>query len=173
MPKATAIPAAITRWVPVVRDVVNADEIRTSLVLAMLWKESSGDPYAQRYEPYYQYFCTKNGVPLYRKSMNWQQNRATALATLGPLEFHMQSTSHGLMQIMGAVARERGLEGWIAQLYDPKASVRIGVSHLKVKIKEAGSLHGGIERYNGVGDAAAEYARDVLAKEKLIVQSGY
>jgi len=43
----------------------------------------------------------------------------------------LQRTSWGLMQIMGAVARERGFRGWLTELCDPQANLEWGCKHLR------------------------------------------
>jgi len=46
-------------------------------------------------------------------------------------EVVMQKTSWGLMQIMGAVARERGFGGWLTELCDPAVNLEWGCRHLR------------------------------------------
>jgi len=46
-------------------------------------------------------------------------------------EVVMQKTSWGLMQIMGAVARERGFRGWLTELCDPTVNLEWGCRHLR------------------------------------------
>jgi len=46
-------------------------------------------------------------------------------------ELLMQQTSWGLMQIMGAVARERGFKGWLTELCDPAVNLEWGCKHLR------------------------------------------
>jgi len=43
----------------------------------------------------------------------------------------LQRTSWGLMQIMGAVARERGFRGWLTELCDPAVNLEWGCRHLR------------------------------------------
>lgn len=142
--------------------------IPSSLILAIIWQESSGDQWAVRWEKAYQYFCRLNGKPLYRKNLNYMQNRGAAVVVLGEWEFYMQSASHGLLQLMGAVARELGWRKSLMEIYDPNINISLGVKHLQRKIKQAGSLRGGIVRYNGAGAVAEQYATSVLRKEQLI-----
>jgi len=42
-----------------------------------------------------------------------------------------QQTSWGLMQIMGATARERGFRGWLTELCDPATNLEWGCRHLR------------------------------------------
>ena len=52
-------------------------------------------------------------------------------------ELLMQQTSWGLMQIMGAVARERGFDSWLTELCDPTVNLEWGCRHLRWMIDHA------------------------------------
>lgn len=161
------VPDAVLKWTSVVEKNRHR-EVPTSLVLAMIWQETSnGDRYAYRYEPGYLYFFDyKRKAPLYAAFKTDEANREFALKELGPTEFHAQSASFGLLQVMGAVAREYGFGGSILALSDPELNVRLGTKYLwlyghrngKLSIAEA------LKRYNG----SQVYSDEVLEKYAVI-----
>lgn len=90
-----------------------------ALVKAIVQVESAGNPWASKPEPLYRWtfetekWAKRVGVPL--DTETWQQK-----------------ASWGLMQIMGAVARERGCTlQYLDQLCDPKYGLKYGIEHLK------------------------------------------
>lgn len=87
-----------------------AHGLPANLVRAICETESARNPWAVRYEPSYRWLV---GV-----------NRS-------PTETVMQQCSWGLMQVMGGVAREYGLTGWLSQLCDPAIGLAYGCRHLK------------------------------------------
>lgn len=111
-------------------------EISGALVLGIIEVESGGDRYAARNEQNYRWT-----VP---------QAKRPAVCTQGT-EVVFQKTSWGLMQVMGAVAREHGFTGWLPELTDPDTNVAMGVKHL-VKLKnrfgEKHGMDGTIAAYN-------------------------
>lgn len=159
------IPVAVLAWRKNVQDVLLKDsDITLALMLAMIWQESGGQQYAFRYEPEYQYFCDLKGNPLYSAKRSYAQNRAFAQEKLGLSEFYLQSSSHGLLQIMGAVAREQMLTGWIPQLYDPKLNIEHSIRLLHRHIRRYKDVRVAVMRYNGAGPAAIRYRDEVFEK---------
>jgi soluble lytic murein transglycosylase-like protein len=60
----------------------------------------------------------------------------------------LQKTSFGLMQVMGAVFREYGFEGWLSQIVtSPELQLEFGCKHLSKKIRRYGK-ESGIAAYN-------------------------
>lgn len=117
-------------------DIVDGLEIRAllsdldvddtfDLVKNIIRVESSGNPYAIRYEENYKYvvspstFAKMNGIS-------------------AETEMHCQKMSWGLMQIMGGTARSMGYKGTIAKLLDPKTNLEWGVRYLQ----KLGHVHG-------------------------------
>jgi len=86
------------------------------LVCALCEVESGWNPWAVRHEPNYKW--------LYGKLEDGY------LGTVDT-ELAMQRTSWGLLQIMGAVARERGFRGWLTELCDPAVNLEWGCKHLR------------------------------------------
>lgn len=115
------------------------------IVCAVIEQESGWNPWAMRFEPAF--------LSRYISSMNLEATEAQA-----------RSTSFGLMQTMGQVARERGFQGkFLTQLCDPDLGVDIGCR----KLQECFAAHNGdpetsLLAYNGGGNAF--YGQQVLAR---------
>ncbi len=89
------------------------------LIEAFATVESSLNQYAMRYEPQYKYLYLLDNQ-----------------SQLSPTERVGQMCSWGLMQVMGAVAREHGFRGYFPQLCDPIVGLRYGCLHVtKFKAK--------------------------------------
>ena len=82
------------------------------LVYAICQVESSLNPSAIRHEPRYRWLVGDN-------------------ETMSPAERQDQMTSWGLMQVMGAVARELGHTGPLSDLLDPPTGLFYGCLHLR------------------------------------------
>jgi hypothetical protein len=149
------------------------------LVLGVVWQESSGEVGAYNPEQKYRWFWDcKNNKP-FRKVTD-EENRSE----YPPKDFYdmrgfkgvdadqewwAQQASWGVMQPMGAVARECGYRGiYLTQLViSPELNIQIGCTHLARKIKqENGNLEKGLLRYNGGGNK--NYGREVLVKQQII-----
>ena len=156
------LPHVIAQWKPV----ANAFKgpLETDLILAVIWQESLpiGNPWSFRYESRYQYFYDAGSKrALYDKTRSVAENREAAAAVVGVTEFNQQSASWGLMQVMGAVARELGMEGYLTRLCDPNVGVKYGCKHLiNFYNRAGGDLRAALWRYNGGSD----YPNKVLAK---------
>lgn len=87
-------------------------ELPANLVRAVCQVESSMNPWAIRHEPGWKYYIGD------------QLNMSLT-------ERFAQSTSWGLMQVMGSVAREYGFAGWLPELCDPPVGLLYGCRHLK------------------------------------------
>lgn len=81
------------------------------LVHAICTVESSMNPWAIRYEPSYRWLYGNH-------------------ETMTDTERTGQKMSWGLMQVMGAVAREYGFTGWFPSLCDPSIGLKYGCKHL-------------------------------------------
>lgn len=100
-------------------------QIEENLLRAIVLLESGGNPYAMRAEPSYPW--------LYKVIQLSKELKCT-----GPTMRQMQSTSWGLMQIMGAVAYELGFKGWGSELCNPEINLEYGCRFLKQKIVKYG-----------------------------------
>ena len=160
-----ACPDDVMRWKSIAE--AYCGEVDANMVLAVIWQESSGNEWAYRFEPGYQYFFdAKAQKALYRSQFNIATNRAEALRVLGTTEFYAQSASFGLMQVMGAVAREHGATGWLTRLCDPGFGIAMGCKYLNVLYKRnAGDKRMMLFRYNG----GSAYPDEVFEKLKEIV----
>lgn len=90
-----------------------------ALVAGICQKESSWDPSAIRFEPEYRW--------LWPKRENIYKPNGVSAAT----EVAQQKMSWGLMQVMGAVARERGCRlPFLTALCTPMIGIEFGCLHL-------------------------------------------
>lgn len=128
--------------------------LKPALVMAICEVESGFNPLAARHEPAFRYIVQKSDKP-----------RECSLAT----EINLQKTSFGMMQVMGATARELGLKGWITSLVDPETGLEWGCRYLKDRVRKYGSL--------GVDAVIASYnagsPRYENEKEGRFVNQGY
>lgn len=90
-----------------------------NLVYAIIQAESGGNPWAIRYEPaFYSRYVIDNPP----------KGRGTCS---DDTESRMQAASWGLMQIMGATARNAGFNGvFLSELCDPKVGIEWSCKHL-------------------------------------------
>ena len=92
-------------------------QVDPDLVRAIVMTESAGDLWAMRFEP-----------DFHDRYIVGNRDYMKASAT----ERMAAATSWGLMQVMGAVARERGFAGkYLSELCEPIVGLRYGVKHLK------------------------------------------
>ena len=119
-------------------------DIPKSLIKAIIFVESSGNTYAMRYEKNYRWlykveeFAKKNYVPKLTEEIQ-------------------QKISWGLMQIMGAVARERGFKGkYMAELCMPEIGLEFSCKHLKKYYDRYQSWEKAIASYNAGSPRKAE-----------------
>jgi len=104
--------------------------IPAELVRAIMIVESAGDPWAYRNEPGYRWLWdVRIGLPYEGDPQSLPAPRGVSQAT----ELMGQQTSWGLMQVMGATARELGFRGrYLTALLDPEMSLEYGCRYLQV-----------------------------------------
>lgn len=131
-------------------------QLEPSLIAAVIYQESGGNPLAVRYEPAFFYRYVE---PLGKGELPGHVPTSCSLAT----EKNLRATSWGLMQIMGETARERGYTGeFLTGLLDPAVNISIGVEYLSHLIRDArGVIPAALARWNGGGNAT--YAAEVVA----------
>jgi soluble lytic murein transglycosylase-like protein len=137
------------------------------LVLGVIFTESAGRPGALRFEPDYAY--------LFNPAKFSEANLWTAKT-----EEALQKFSYGLMQIMLAVARERGFEGHPSLLLVPRTNVAIGVKYLTELYSRHGNWRDAVSAYNAgrpakLGGGAYRnqaYVDSVFAAAKLFAEDG-
>lgn len=115
------------------------------LVAAVCLRESNGNTWAIRVE----FEREKEGMSWWNR---WRYlldplKYAREILSTTETEIIAQSTSFGLLQVMGTVAREYGFKGWLTQLCEPSVGLEFGCRHLSAKVKKYG-LEDGISAYN-------------------------
>lgn len=115
----------------------------TDLLKAQVEVESSGDPFAFRYES--EYFT------------RYIEDRPTARAyRYGPLA----ACSYGLLQVLLETAMEMGYDQRPEGLFVPRVGLMWGAKYLQTCLAKVGGTdyHAALSRYNGAGPAAEAYA---------------
>lgn len=159
-----------------ITEIAKAAGVDGLLVAALVRVESGGDQWAWNPEPRYRYvWDVKANKP-------FAVDGAAAASAFPPAGFPSltgdpdqewwgQRASWGLMEIMGAVAREQGYrEPYLTRLCDPTDNLRIGCAHLKSLLEWA---HGGEEQalaaYNGgrLGNVVRPFRNAAYAKKVL------
>jgi soluble lytic murein transglycosylase-like protein len=142
-----------------IKNIAAAHKIDPALVFGFIMTESGGNPFAIRYEPNYRWLYTF-------------VNPAASDAT----EEMQQKTSWGPMQVMGAVARERGLvEPFISVLCSWGTGIDYGCRHIKYLESRGWSGDELISAYNAGRpvDYNSQYVEKVKAfMEKYNKQNG-
>lgn len=148
------------------------------IVGAVVKQESGGDVWAWNAEPRYRWFWNVRAGKAFRPVTD-----AEVAAEVPPKDFKGcpgvdadaewwgQQASWGLMQMMGAVARERGFAGkFLNALHDPAVNIEIGCRHLAGYVKRylpGLGWPGVLRAYNGGPYAAVhntnpEYVQHIL-----------
>lgn len=116
-----------------------------SLVAAIAQVESAGNPHALRVETGYRWLWNVRSdepLTLEKPTMIPRDFPAPRFVTRAT-EFWQQKTSWGVMQVMGAVARELGAkEPYLAALTDPERGIEIGCKFLVSLHRRFGEDHG-------------------------------
>ena len=152
-----------------------------SLLIAQVIVESGGDTYAWNPEPKYRYFWNvKRNEPF--RPVTWSEVASKtppadfpALRGDRDQEWWAQQASWGLLQVMGAVAREHGFRGpYLTHLTQPSVGILFGcVVMRKLLDWSKGNYEQALAAFNGGrgGNSAppyrnAAYAAKVLAATK-------
>ena len=107
------------------------------LIAALCRQESSGNQWAQRYEP--------NAT----RSINQNFWKYASLNGITPqTESIAECTSFGLLQVMGYVARSLGFDGPLTRLCDPETGVHYGCLLLCQLFKRFTELDAVVSSYN-------------------------
>jgi len=122
-----------------------AHGLNVSLVRAVILVESGGNPWAWNPEPHYRYLWDVAKKQPFRALTDAERKSEVppadfpAKAGDKDQEFWAQQASFGLMQVMGAVARERGFDGpYLTQLCDVQTNLTYGCRHLRALMEWAG-----------------------------------
>lgn len=135
--------ARLQRYKTIIEMIANKYQLSPELLAAVIMQESSGNPYAVRFEPAFmtRYVDKTKGQQNLTSSADWETERIC------------RSTSWGLMQIMGLVARERGYtKHFLSELSDPMDNIEFATKHLSQLIARSGNEIRGLLAYNGGGD---------------------
>ena len=160
----------VLRWRGLVEAIAAPRGLDPDVVLAIIAQESSGRPGAWNPEPHYRYLVNvKTGKPFRALTDDERVSEKPPADFPAPrgvdrdAEWWGQQASWGLMQVMGAVARERGFGGAdLPDLTTPWVGIRYGVAqlvHLRKRFSDGDDL---LATYNG-GPSAAGRNRDYVA----------
>lgn len=131
----SAIGRAMSKLRELVFNIAPQFSVDPDLVLAIIQVESNGNKWACRFEPGWKY---------HKDTIKW----AKALLQSEETEKNQQSTSWGLMQVMGTVAREMGFTGHLPQLCLEPVGIRCGCLKLQSLFKKYESQDDVISAYN-------------------------
>ena len=122
-------------------EISGAHKLKAEHILAIIYKESSGNPFATRYEPaYYKWLLGRITTD------NFKYHRSAASRDT---ELTTRSTSYGLMQVMGQTARETGFEGtFVSELCDPEVGIYWGTLYLAKLVSKYDTIEEAIASYN-------------------------
>lgn len=116
--------------------------IPSKLLKAIVEVESAGDPWAVRYEPNFRWLWNIAEDEPWKGDTQDDSVPAPAGAS-EPTERRCQAMSFGLVQIMGATARELGFDGpFLTQLCDPELNLEYGCKYLKRLYRRFGGEYG-------------------------------
>lgn len=122
-------------------------DLSPAVLAGLVAQESGGQTWAARPEPYYRWIFGRRAVnlPLLKRLLpRWRTLKQ---------DFYMQRISFGLCQVMGAVARELGLKGYLTELLDPAVGLHCGAEYLDKCLKRRkGDIRAALLLYNGGGD---------------------
>lgn len=106
------------------------------LIAAVIMKESSGVTWKTRFEVHWK----------------WENDLAGYASRLGisqATELIHQKTSWGLMQVMGATARDMGFRGYLVELCaNPALGVHFGTKYLKARLMTTNTVEEALSTYN-------------------------
>lgn len=178
-------------WRPGIEQAALTSALDPDLLHAVVLQESAGDQAAWNPEPRYRYFWNVRTAAPFRVvssaevASKFPPKDFPTLAGDADQEWWGQQASWGLMQIMGAVAREHGYHGsYLTRLVlDPGANLLLGARHLAKLLawartytlegENTTAVRSALAAYNGgkVGNAPSaamlrngEYARQVLVR---------
>lgn len=169
------VPQTVMRWYDPIKATLarlKYDNLDPRLVLAVLWQESiTGNPWAMRPEHGYPWLWdVKRNQPVRKLSeleaLSYEPpGDFRSLAGSAAQEWEGQRKSWGLMQIMGAAAREQGFHGaYLSELCEPYTNLEYGIKHLWRYAFQSGnrSTVDALQRWNGGGNK--DYASQVIGK---------
>ena len=145
-------------------------DLDPALLTAIILQESGGNPWAYNPEPKYRWFWNVKNDSVFRKvedseiASKTPPNDFPCLAGDPDQEWWGQQASWGLMQLMGAGAREEHFRGdFLTELCDPYVNIEFGIKHWWVYASQFGNRnkHDALLRWNG---GNLDYPDQVLEK---------
>lgn len=122
------------KLVEMIINVAKRHNLDPAIVYGICRQESAFNSLAVRHEPAYKWV--------------WKPKEVKPQYCSLDTERMLQKTSFGLMQVMGAVFREYGFDGWLTEvIVKPELQLDYGCRHLSKKIAKYGQ-DGGIAAYN-------------------------
>src|SRR5690348_13997974 len=122
-------PKAALQYLGPIRNILKGpgySRLDPALIIAIIWQESAGLQWAYRPEPRYRWFWDVKADKPFRQPTADEIESEVAPADFPSLsgnrnqEWWAQQASWGLMQIMGAAAREQNFKGlYLTELCDP------------------------------------------------------
>jgi soluble lytic murein transglycosylase-like protein len=178
----------IQKWMPLITQAAEAHGFRPSLIGAVVLKESSARQGAWNPEPRYRWFWdVKNRRPFRAVTDEEIRSEVPPEDFPGPrgvdpdAEWWGQQASWGLMQIMGAVARQNGFEDPDLPdlIWRPDLNIELGTRHLRWGMEQIGSgvnrevamlaaYNGGLSGNRRPPFRNLKYAQDVLRIERSV-----
>lgn len=160
----------------------NRNGLDSCLLASLCFQESSGNPFATRYEPAYRYLWSTRANTPYRIAT------AGLSPSLPPIDFYgvgncspqtewvSQKTSWGLGQTMGGVARELGFTGeFLSSLTDPDTGAEFAAKKLASLLKKM-EPELAVSAYNsGVPTQSnyATYVQPILQRSETYRREGF
>lgn len=139
-------------YLPIIQHHAKNFNLEPNLVRAVIQVESEGDTWAARFEPGWKWFVSPK---TWAKIVKVSQSTETVC----------QAMSFGLMQVMGAVARELGMTEDLTKLCSPDTGIYYGCKKLRKEIDRWGSIERGLAAYNAGSPNSSvgqQYAKKVL-----------
>jgi len=166
-----------------IREAANLAGLEALLVEALVEQESSGNSWAHNPEPRYRYLWDVSRRKPFRGLTALEIASETppvdfpTLAGDRDQEWWNQQASWGLMQVMGAVARELGFRGpYLTELCDPRVNLPLGCEKLaQNRIWAGGDVFQALAAYNaGRGGwhspQGQAYAASVLKRKAALLK---
>jgi len=148
--------------------------IDPALIIAIILQESAGNPWAYNPEPRYRWFWNVRNDSPFRKINDIEiaskipPNDFPCLIGDPDQEWWGQQASWGLMQVMGAAAREQHFRGpYLTELCHPYLNIEYGIKHWWNFASQFGrrSSEASLSRWNTGNDRdGRSYAKSVLDK---------
>jgi hypothetical protein len=154
-----------------------------TLIMGQVKVESNGNAWAWNPEPLYHYFWDVRlwrpfrTVTLSETSSMFPPSDFPALAGDHDQEWWGQQSSWGLLQVMGAVAREHGFKGpYLSQLCDPAINLDLGCAYLASLVAwSKGNVAQALAAYNGgkAGNLTAPFRNQRYVDKVLAAQASF